>query len=95
MGTEVQEESSLITEKMKECCRLVFQGIMNYCIKSLEIESNASNACLDGDDNIFCTVLYNDETHTFEQVCFVFFLINQQKDLLLENCLLREIVLSV
>lgn len=42
---------------------------MQYCVKSLEIESDASMQCLDGDiEDVYCTVLYNDEVHTFDQV---------------------------
>lgn len=46
--------------------------MLSYCVRSLEIESDASLVCLenngDESDNIFCAILYNDETHTFEQV---------------------------
>lgn len=55
---------------MRERCLIVFDSIMNYCVRSLEIESDASMRCLEGlnEEDFYCTVLYNDETHTFEQV---------------------------
>lgn len=55
---------------MRERCRLVFDSVMSYGVKSLKIEQNASMKALDGDseEDFYCTVLYNDETHTFEQV---------------------------
>lgn len=67
---EEKIESSIITERMRERCLIVFDAIMNYCVRSLEIESDASMRCTDGlnEEDFYCTVLYNDETHTFEQV---------------------------
>lgn len=72
---EEKIESSIITERMRERCLIVFDAIMNYCVRSLEIESDASMRCLEGlnEEDFYCTVLYNDETHTFEQVKNNFF----------------------
>lgn len=53
---------------MKKRCNLVFEAILKYCIKWLEIESNAGLMALDGADDVYCTILYNDESHTYEQV---------------------------
>lgn len=55
---------------MRDRCGIVYDAIMNYCTRSLKSETNASLKALDGesDEDIYCTVLYNDETHTFEQV---------------------------
>lgn len=54
---------------MTNRCGIVFKAALQYCIASLEIESDASIRALDGDiEDFYCTVLYNDETHTFEQV---------------------------
>lgn len=61
----------MITERMRDRCRIVYDAVLTYCMRSLKIESNASLKAQDGDvteDDTFCTVLYNDETHTFEQV---------------------------
>lgn len=49
-------------------CNLVFEAILQYCIKWLEIESNAGLMALDGAEDVYCTILYNDESHTYEQV---------------------------
>lgn len=55
---------------MRDRSFIIFDAIMSYCVRSLKIEMNASLNGLDGDleEDIYCTVLYNDETHTFEQV---------------------------
>lgn len=65
-------DSVTINERMRERCSIVFEAVLQYCIRSLGIESDASLKALDGsgkeDDDVYCTVMYNDETHTFEQV---------------------------
>lgn len=55
---------------MLERCEICFSAILAFCVNYLEIEPNASLQCLDGevDGAQFCTVLYNDESHTFDQV---------------------------
>lgn len=53
---------------MEKRCNLVFEAILQYCIKWLEIESNAGLMALDGAEDVYCTILYNDESHTYEQV---------------------------
>lgn len=55
---------------MLERCEICFSAILEFCVNYLEIEPNASLQCLDGevDGAQFCTVLYNDESHTFDQV---------------------------
>lgn len=70
LGTQQKESSSVLTEEMLENTRTLIKAVMHYCITSLEMESNASSRCLDGDmeEDVYCTVLYNDETHTFDQV---------------------------
>lgn len=48
---------------------MVFKGILQYCMKTLQIQSESSLVeCGVDDEDIYCTILYNDETHTFEQV---------------------------
>lgn len=62
-------DHSIITDKIKTCSEIVFKGIMQYCMKTLQIQSESCLAEYDVDDeDIYCTILYNDETHTFEQV---------------------------
>lgn len=86
---------------MRERCLIVFDAIMNYCVRSLEIESDASMRCLEGlnEEDFYCTVLYNDETHTFEQVNrtfpnqkkrIIFFLINSGYTNVNSNCWLQS-----
>lgn len=70
-GKENSSSSTIITDAIKERCEIAFVAILSFCVKYLEIESKASLECLDGDgagDDYFCTVLYNDESHTFDQV---------------------------
>lgn len=69
-GSERSLQSTVITDRMRDRCRLIFDSVLSYCMASLKVESNASLKGLEGDsgDDTFCTVLYNDETHTFEQV---------------------------
>ncbi|XP_054727034.1 E3 ubiquitin-protein ligase UBR1 [Anastrepha obliqua] len=72
-GKENPTSSTIITDAIKERCELAFTAVLTFCVSFLEIESNASLECLDGDlddtqEECFCTVLYNDESHTFDQV---------------------------
>lgn len=57
---------------MKEMCAIVFRSVLQYCVKTLQSESDASVTDPisedDQDEDVYCTVLYNDETHTFDQV---------------------------
>ncbi|BFG01682.1 E3 ubiquitin-protein ligase UBR1 [Drosophila madeirensis] len=68
-------ESKIITEAVLERSEICFSAILSFCVNYLEIEPNASLQCLDGEDMglgldgaNYCTVLYNDESHTFDQV---------------------------
>jgi len=63
-------ESKIITSAVLERAEICFSAILSFCVNYLEIEPNASLQCLDGevDGPNFCTVLYNDESHTFDQV---------------------------
>ncbi|XP_030564536.1 E3 ubiquitin-protein ligase UBR1 isoform X1 [Drosophila novamexicana] len=63
-------ESKIITSAVLERAEICFSAILAFCVNYLEIEPNASLQCLDGelDGANFCTVLYNDESHTFDQV---------------------------
>lgn len=57
---------------MKEVCNVVFQGVLAYCVNTLQIDSDTSYPDLESEtdpvEDLFCTLLYNDETHTFDQV---------------------------
>lgn len=62
-------EASVITERMRERCTMATEAIILYCMRSLQLESDASLRPLAHiDEDFYCTVMYNDETHTFEQV---------------------------
>lgn len=70
--TQKSDNDGIITDEMKEICSVVFQGILAYCVNTLQIDSDTSYPDLESDTNpvedLFCTLLYNDETHTFDQV---------------------------
>lgn len=57
---------------MKEICKIVFRGILTYCVTMLQIDSDSSFPNIEEDpdqnEDVYCTLLYNDETHTFDQV---------------------------
>ncbi|EDV38316.2 uncharacterized protein Dana_GF21816, isoform D [Drosophila ananassae] len=67
-------ESKIITDAVLERAEICFGAILAFCVNYLEIEPNASLQCLDAgaegqlDGPQYCTVLYNDESHTFDQV---------------------------
>ncbi|EDV46445.1 E3 ubiquitin-protein ligase UBR1 [Drosophila erecta] len=67
-------ESKILTDAVLERVEICFGAILAFCVSYLEIEPNASLQCLDGDVEgdadaaQYCTVLYNDESHTFDQV---------------------------
>ncbi|KMZ10270.1 uncharacterized protein Dsimw501_GD15711, isoform A [Drosophila simulans] len=68
-------ESKILTDAVLERVEICFGAILAFCVSYLEIEPNASLQCLDGnveggqvDGAQYCTVLYNDESHTFDQV---------------------------
>lgn len=55
---------------MKKLCNIIFRAVLEYCYRSLQIESDSSMKDIQNcfEEDIYCTILYNDETHTFEQV---------------------------
>lgn len=73
LGSPDSQTSSVINERMRERCTLVFDAVLQYCTQSLRIETDAALKATTGtgrsdEEQIYCTVMYNDETHTFEQV---------------------------
>lgn len=62
------ESTAQLPDDVQGRCAIVFQAILAYCMRVLKMDSDGSYSELDDDDNTHCTVLYNDETHTFEQV---------------------------
>jgi E3 ubiquitin-protein ligase UBR2 len=77
-AVEKPEVDALITDDMKEICQVVFRAVLAYCINMLQIDSDASFPDMESETNsvedIYCTLLYNDETHTFDQVIKVNFI---------------------
>jgi E3 ubiquitin-protein ligase UBR2 len=71
-AVEKPELEGLITDEMKEICNVVFRAILAYCVSMLQVDSDANFPDIDSETNsvedIYCTLLYNDETHTFDQV---------------------------
>lgn len=69
---ERPEVDSLITDEMKEICQVVFRAVLSYSINTLQIDSDSTFPDMDSKtdtlEDDFCTLLYNDETHTFDQV---------------------------
>lgn len=69
---EKPEIDSLITDDMKEICRVVFRAVLTYCVNQLQIDSDSNFPNIEEDSNqtedVYCTLLYNDEIHTFDQV---------------------------
>lgn len=69
---EKPEVDALITDEMKEVCHVVFRAVLAYCVSMLQIDSDANVPDIDNETNsiedVYCTLLYNDETHTFDQV---------------------------
>lgn len=70
--TQKSDNDGIISDEMKDICTVVFQGILAYCVNMLQIDSDTSYPDLESDtdpvEDLFCTLLYNDETHTFDQV---------------------------
>ena len=69
---ETSTTDPLVSEQMRQYCFVVFRAILSYCVNTLSIDSDASFPDMDSPDDsaedLFCTLLYNDETHTFDQV---------------------------
>lgn len=71
-AVEKPEVDALITDEMKEICQVVFRAVLAYCVNMLQTDSDANFPDMDKETNsvedVYCTLLYNDETHTFDQV---------------------------
>jgi len=67
---------------MAERFRIACGAVLRYCYQILTLQHSPrlpcdlrpSDSLLDADPEVFCTILYNDEVHPFEQV--------QEKDIL-------------
>lgn len=71
-AVEKPEVDGLITDEMKEICQIVFRAVLAYSVNMLQIDSDANFPDADSEINpvedVYCTLLYNDETHIFDQV---------------------------
>lgn len=70
---EDDQSCGKLPEDMIERTRIVFEAVLWYAYNLLTLEYTADLRLRDSDDDLFdidtyCTVLYNDEIHTFEQV---------------------------
>ncbi|KAG5890458.1 hypothetical protein JTB14_031270 [Gonioctena quinquepunctata] len=73
VGVEEQQQSRGLPEDIKERTRIVFEAVVWYAYRLLSTEQVADIRLGGSSDNFFdidtyCTILYNDEVHTFEQV---------------------------
>lgn len=67
LGLEKTADSALITEEMRAMLKVVFTGVLDFSTFALEIDSSATMV-EPTEDDVYCTILYNDETHVLEQV---------------------------
>uniref|UniRef100_A0A182JY28 E3 ubiquitin-protein ligase n=1 Tax=Anopheles christyi TaxID=43041 RepID=A0A182JY28_9DIPT len=63
-----QQQQTPLPEERKSRCETVFRAILNYSMQTLQMHGTGNYPELEDDENTHCTILYNDETHTFEQV---------------------------
>lgn len=65
-----------MSEAMADRCRVAFTAVLRYAYQILTLQHSPRlphalrpvDTELGMDSDVFCTVLYNDEVHTFEQV---------------------------
>lgn len=55
-----------LSKEVLSAAAIIQEAVLDFAAYSLEIDSNAT--IVDSDEDIYCTVLYNDETHVLEQV---------------------------
>lgn len=73
VGTQIEKEhKSQLPEDLIERTHIVFDAVLCHAYQLLTYEHTADLGLRDSDDSFdidtYCTVLYNDEIHTFEQV---------------------------
>ncbi|XP_035910320.1 E3 ubiquitin-protein ligase UBR1 isoform X2 [Anopheles stephensi] len=57
-----------LSDDKKTRCGIVFRAILDYCMQTLQMHGSGDISEWENYENSYCTILYNDETHTFEQV---------------------------
>uniref|UniRef100_A0A182N0G2 E3 ubiquitin-protein ligase n=1 Tax=Anopheles dirus TaxID=7168 RepID=A0A182N0G2_9DIPT len=64
-----QQEQAELPADAEQRCTIVFRAVLDYCMQTLHMYGGTDNhPDLEFDENTHCTILYNDETHTFDQV---------------------------
>ncbi|KAJ8971803.1 hypothetical protein NQ317_010778, partial [Molorchus minor] len=72
-GVTEDEQKKSLPEDLKEKTRIIFEAVLWYAYRLLTTEQISDIRLGESSDNFFdidsyCTILYNDEIHTFEQV---------------------------
>lgn len=70
LGALTPTESKIVTERMQKVCAIAFRSILKFCVQSFQLRGDNTSP-LEYDGDTYCTILYNDEVHTFEQVIHV------------------------
>ncbi|XP_053659304.1 E3 ubiquitin-protein ligase UBR1 [Anopheles marshallii] len=63
-----EQQQVPLSEDKKKRCSIVFRAILDYCMQTLQMHATGNLTECEDDEHTHCTILYNDETHTFEQV---------------------------
>ncbi|XP_050074197.1 E3 ubiquitin-protein ligase UBR1 [Anopheles maculipalpis] len=63
-----EQQQVPLSDDKKKRCGIVFRAILDYCMQTLQMHGTGNLPEWEDDENTHCTILYNDETHTFEQV---------------------------
>ncbi|XP_053678473.1 E3 ubiquitin-protein ligase UBR1 [Anopheles nili] len=69
VSNPISQRKEPLSDMVKKRCELVFSSTLNFCMHVLQMDVTGWNCPeLEDEENTHCTILYNDETHTFEQV---------------------------
>uniref|UniRef100_A0A182R7J8 E3 ubiquitin-protein ligase n=1 Tax=Anopheles funestus TaxID=62324 RepID=A0A182R7J8_ANOFN len=63
-----EQQQVPLSDDKKTRCGIAFRAILDYCMQTLQMYGTGNLPEWEDDENTHCTILYNDETHTFEQV---------------------------
>lgn len=67
-GTHIENKLNNLPEDLAERTRIVYDAVLWYAYNYLTLEHISLKTSEEDSFDTFCTVLYNDESHTFEQV---------------------------
>uniref|UniRef100_A0A182W515 E3 ubiquitin-protein ligase n=1 Tax=Anopheles minimus TaxID=112268 RepID=A0A182W515_9DIPT len=65
---EQQQQQVPLSDDKKARCEIVFRAVLEYCMQTLQMHGIGNLPEWEDNEYTHCTILYNDETHTFEQV---------------------------